>query len=122
MVVGHQEMKKEEREELIRDKADKKRKKTLARGLKPMTPSTEMRVQSLSSNPGGIRSRAGSARSSRANTPPPTASPRLTSPFPLERRRSRTFTEGLTGGQNQSNGGKGVNDLIPPTTQEEGVV
>jgi len=45
MVVGHQEMQKEEREEIIRDKADRKRKKTLAKDLKPSTPSHGVRIK-----------------------------------------------------------------------------
>ena len=89
MVVGHQEMKKEEREEQIRDKADRKRKVKLSVGLKPSTPTTEVRIRKTSAN-----SHMGSARSSRAGTPPLTSSSRVASPN-LTRRRSRTFTSGF---------------------------
>ena len=95
MVVGHQEMKKEEREEQIRDKADRKRKDKLSVGLKPSTPTTEVRVRKNSSNTQpGANSRIGSARSSRVGTPPLTSSSRVASPS-MTRRRSRTFTSGL---------------------------
>ena len=96
MVVGNQEMKKEEREEQLRDKADRKRKNNLSVGLKPSTPTKEVRLRKTSSTTTNGGDGGGSDNYTRANTPPVTSSTRdVTSQIQLSRRRSRTFTQGF---------------------------
>lgn len=108
--MGHQEMQKEEREEIIRDKADRKRKKTLAKDLKPSTPSHGVRIKKNT-----VTIRAASPRMRTMS--PPSSSPRAQSPVSMGRRRSRTFTEGF-GNENDDviREASSREFLIPPST------